>query len=107
MKSSYKNMSYFFGGISIITLSFLTMRGTTQEYIEFSGIANEIAFTFFTMILGLATMVSGIPPRHWKTLRKKLFPYTIEISIKFKKKYHPTGMTWKTWNQKFRNHPNY
>ena len=74
MKSSaYKNMTRLFGGISIIFLSFLTMRGTTQEYIEFAGIANEIAFTYFTMLLGLMMMVSGIPSRHFKNLKSKLW----------------------------------
>ena len=74
MKSTaYQNMTYFFGGIAIIIVSLLTMRGTTQEYIQFAGIANEIAFTFFTMLLGITTMISGIPPRHFRKLKSKLW----------------------------------
>ena len=106
-KSALSNFITFTGGIFSIYISYITATGDILNYIDFAGPLNEMAFCIMSFILGIGLIYTGIPTRHWKTLRKKLFPYTISISIKFKKKYHPTGMTMKTWNQKFRNHPNY
>jgi hypothetical protein len=101
MKKYHKNIFYFLSGISSLTIAFLTMRGTIQKYIHFSGIPNEIAFCLFTTILGIGLIFSGIPTRHFRKLRNKLFPFTLEIEFKayFQKRYHSSGISMRAWKK--------
>jgi len=69
MKSYQKNILHFLSGISALILSFLTMRGTIQQFISFNDINNEIAFCFILTLLGISLICSGIPAKHFKTKR--------------------------------------
>ena len=97
MKSYQKNIFYLLSGTNSLFLSFLTLRGTLQKHINFEGIPSEIAFCLFTAILGIGLIFTGIPTRHFRKLRNKLFPFTISFKINIEKRYHPSGISMKAW----------
>ena len=105
MKSYKKNILFLLTGISSLTIAFLTMRGTIQKYIQFNGIPNEIAFCLLSTILGIILIFSGIPKRHFRKLRNKLFPFTLEIEFKmyFQKRYHSSGISMRSWKNYMNN----
>jgi hypothetical protein len=78
--SAYKNMLTLIGGIFSIYVAYITATGTILNYINFADPLNEMFFCFSAFILGVMCIYTGIPSRHWKNLRKKLFPYTIKIT---------------------------
>jgi len=49
-------------------VALLTMNGTTQQYIKFSGVLNEMGFTF----MGLMICICGLASLDYKKLMKGL-----------------------------------
>ena len=79
-KSAIQNLSLLIFGIFSIYVARITATGEILNYIDFADPLNEMFFCFTSFILGVMCIYVGIPTRHWKNLRKKLFPYTITIT---------------------------
>ena len=41
------------GAICALSLGLLTMAGIVQQYVHFSGVANEVGFAFTALFLGI------------------------------------------------------
>jgi len=65
MSTSLKNISTLIGGILSLYISYLTVTGTLQEYINFSDPLNEMAFFICAFGIGVSCIYCGIPQRHW------------------------------------------
>ena len=78
--SALQNLSILIFGIFSIYVSYITATGDILNYIHFADPLNEMFFCFTSFILGVMCIYTGIPSRHWKKLRKAIFPYTIKIT---------------------------
>ena len=96
-KSAYKNLLTLTGGIISLSIAYITATGTILNYISFADPLNEMFFCFSALILGVMCIYTGIPTRHFRKLRNKLFPFTISFKINIEKRYHPSGISMKAW----------
>ena len=48
---------YLVGAVSAISVGVLTMVGTIQQYIHFSGVANEMGFAVMSLMLGVFMLI--------------------------------------------------
>jgi len=96
-KSAYKNLLTLTGGIISLSIAYITATGTILNYISFADPLNEMFFCFSALILGVMCIYTGIPTRHFRKLRNKLFPFTISFKINIEKRYHPSGIHMKAW----------
>ena len=79
-KSALTNLSTLIFGIFSIYVAYITATGEILNYIHFADPLNEMFFCITSFMLGVMCIYVGIPTRHWKNLRKSIFPYTITIS---------------------------
>jgi len=79
-KSALQNFSTLIFGIFSIYIAYITATGDILNYIDFADPLNEMFFCFTSLTMGVMCIYVGIPSRHWKKLRKSIFPYTITIS---------------------------
>ena len=96
-KSAYTNLLTLIGGIFSIYVAYITATGTILNYISFADPLNEMFFCLSAFILGVMCIYCGIPTRHFRKLRNKLFPFTISFKINIEKRFHPSGIHMKTW----------
>ncbi len=104
-KSALTNFLTLIGGIFSIYVAYITATGTILNYISFADPLNEMFFCFSAFILGVMCIYTGIPTRHWRNLRNKLFPFTLEIEFKayFQKRYHSSGISMRAWKKYMNN----
>tara|TARA_B100001173_G_C15869071_1_gene496422 strand:+ start:450 stop:785 length:336 start_codon:yes stop_codon:yes gene_type:complete len=96
-KSALTNFSTLIFGIFSIYISYITATGDILNYINFADPLNEMFFCFSALIMGVMCIYCGIPTRHFRKLRNKLFPFTISFKINIEKRYHPSGIHMKAW----------
>jgi len=53
------HLGYLTGAIAAFVVAFLTAQGTVQEYFQFAGVANEIAFCYTSFVLSILLLVSS------------------------------------------------
>ena len=78
--SALQNLSILIFGIFSIYVSYITATGDILNYIHFADPLNEMFFCLSAFSMGVMCIFAGIPSRHWKNLRKAIFPYTIKIT---------------------------
>ena len=79
-KSALTNFLTLIFGIFSIYVAYITATGDILNYIDFADPLNEMFFCITSFTMGVMCIFCGIPSRHWKKLRKSIFPYTITIS---------------------------
>ena len=79
-KSALTNFLTLIFGIFSIYVAKITATGEILNYISFADPLNEMFFCITSFMLGVMCIYVGIPSRHWKNLRKFIFPYTITIT---------------------------
>ena len=47
------DFKYLVGAVGALSLGLLTMAGIIQQYVHFSGVANEMGFAFMALFLGI------------------------------------------------------